>query len=126
MADFGLAKAFDAAGLSGQTRTGSVAGTPVFMPRQQVINFKYAKPDVDVWAMAATLYHILTGQFPRDFVRGKDPWQTVLQTDPVPIRKRDASIPQKLADVLDLALADKKGLHFKTATDFKRALMGVL
>jgi len=126
VADFGLAKAFDSAGLSGQTRTGSVAGTPVFMPRQQVINFKYTKPDVDVWAMAASLYHMLTGRFPRDFVRGKDPWQTVLQSDPVPIRKRDASIPQKLADVLDLALADKKGLHFKTAAEFKRALMGVL
>jgi serine/threonine-protein kinase len=101
VADFGLSKAFDAAGLSGQTRTGLTAGTPLFMPRQQVINFEYAKPDVDVWAMAATMYHMLTGRFPRNFVRGKDPWQTVLQTDPVPIRKRDSSIPPKLTGLLD-------------------------
>src|SRR5262249_41686 len=33
--DYGLAKAFDLAGLSGQTRTGAVYGTPFFMPRQQ-------------------------------------------------------------------------------------------
>jgi serine/threonine protein kinase len=59
--DYGLAKAFDAAGLSGQTRTGSMAGTPHFMPRQQVVNFKYARPEVDVWAMAASLYNILAG-----------------------------------------------------------------
>jgi eukaryotic-like serine/threonine-protein kinase len=38
IADFGLAKAFDLAGLSGQTATGAAAGTPYFMPRQQVIN----------------------------------------------------------------------------------------
>jgi serine/threonine-protein kinase len=122
VADFGLAKAFDTAGFSGQTRTGSIAGTPVFMPRQQVINFKYARPDVDLWAMAATLYHLLTGRFPRDFPFGRDPWQTVLQTDPVPIRKRDSSIPKKLAEVVDTALHDRKRLHFKTAAELHRAL----
>ena len=126
VADYGLAKAFDTAGLSGQTRTGTAAGTPVFMPRQQVINFKYAKPDVDVWAAAASLYHMLTGSFPRDFVRGKDPWQIVLQTKPVPIRNRASAIPQRLADVIDQALNDSGKLSFQTATQFKQALQRVL
>jgi serine/threonine protein kinase len=126
VADYGLAKAFDGAGLSGQTRTGTMSGTPVFMPRQQVINFKYARPEVDVWAMAASLYHMLTGWVPRDFPKGKDPWQIVLQTDSVPIRKRDASIPKKLADVIDQALVDRPTIHFKTAGEFKRALESVL
>lgn len=36
--DFGLAKAFDVAGISGLTRTGYTAGTPAFMPRQQVLD----------------------------------------------------------------------------------------
>ena len=48
IADLGLAKAFMTAGLSGLTATGTAAGTPSFMPRQQVANFKYAKPEVDV------------------------------------------------------------------------------
>jgi serine/threonine-protein kinase len=124
--DFGLAKAFDTAGLSGQTRTGVAMGTPVFMPRQQVINFKYAKPDVDVWAMAATLYFMLTCMCPRDFYVGVDPWQTVLQTDPVPIRQRDASIPAPLADLLDTALRDKPAIHFSDAGAFRRELEEVL
>ena len=67
-------KAFDTAGLSGQSATGSVAGTPVFMPRQQVIDFKYARPEVDVWAAAASLYAMLTGAVPRDLPPGRDPW----------------------------------------------------
>jgi serine/threonine-protein kinase len=96
------------------------------MARQQVVNFKCAKPDVDIWAMAASLYCMLTGCIPRNFPRGKDPWQTVLNTDPVPIRDRDSSIPRKLAEVIDLALRDRKGLHFKTAAQFKKALMEVL
>ncbi len=124
--DYGLAKAFDLAGLSGQTRTGAVAGTPVFMPRQQVINFKYSRPEVDVWAVAASLYFLLTGAYPRDFPRGRDPWQVVLQTQPVPIRQRESSIPKKLAEVIDLALVDSPAIHFKSAADFKRALEAVL
>jgi serine/threonine-protein kinase len=126
VADFGLAKAFDLAGLSGQTRTGAMAGTPRFLPRQQVLNFEYAQPEVDVWAMAASLYFLLTGAVPRDFRKGADPWFTVLQTDAVPIRRRNASIPQRLAEVIDHALIDRPGIPFKTATDFKRALEDVL
>lgn len=126
IADVGLGKAFDVAGLSGQTMTGTAAGTPLFMPRQQVINFKYAKPDVDVWAMAATFYNMLTGKFPRDFARGKDPWQTVIQTKAVSIRDRNASIPEALAKVIDLALVDQPEIRFKTASSLKRAIEEVL
>ena len=124
--DYGLAKAFDSAGLSGQTRTGDIMGTPVFTPRQQVINFKYAGPEVDVWAMAASLYFMLTGAFPRDFTKGKDPWLIVLQTPAVPIRQRNASIPKKLADVIDHALLDTPEIGFKTASEFKQALQRAL
>ena len=67
LGDYGIAKAFDGAGLSGQTMTGTLGGTPVFMPRQQVLDFKYAQPEVDIWASAATLYYMLTGFYPRDF-----------------------------------------------------------
>ncbi|MGK7920282.1 MAG: protein kinase [Trichodesmium sp.] len=120
--DYGLAKAFDLAGLSGQTITGNKGGTFSFMPRQQMIDFKYVKPEVDVWAIAATLYNMLTGLYPRDFV-GKDPILTVLQTKPVPIKQRNIAIPQPLAEVIDLALIDEPEIYFKTAKEFKQALL---
>lgn len=126
IADVGVAKAFETAGLSGQTRTGSVGGTPVFMPRQQVVNFKYATPDVDVWAMAATYYNLLTGQYPRDFPPGRDIWLVVLQTQPVPILQRDATIPRRLAEVIDQALIDQPAITFKSAAEFKKAIEDVL
>jgi hypothetical protein len=126
IADYGLSKAFDQAGLSGQTRTGATAGTPLFMPRQQVINFKHARPEVDVWAAAASLYYLLTGAVPRDFVRGRDPWQTVLQSDAVPIRKRSATIPPRLAEVIDLALVDQPRIGFQSARELHEALADVL
>jgi eukaryotic-like serine/threonine-protein kinase len=123
--DYGLAKSFDVAGLSGQTLTGSIAGTPIFMPRQQVIDFKYAQPDVDVWAAAACLYYMLTGCFPRD-LKGKDPFLAILQTSAVPIQQRDPNIPSRLAKVIDLALIDNPKIHFKTAIEFKQALVSAI
>jgi eukaryotic-like serine/threonine-protein kinase len=123
LGDYGLAKAFDLAGLSGQTMTGSAMGTPQFMPRQQVLEFKYAQPDVDVWAVAATLYFMLTGAFPRDLTDKINPMLEILTKPPVPIRERDASIPKPLANLIDKALIDYPELHFKSAIAFKQHLI---
>jgi serine/threonine-protein kinase len=126
VADYGLAKAFDNAGLSGQTRTGNAAGSPSFIPRQQVVNYKYVKPDVDVWAAAASLYFMITGHYPRDYPSDVDPWRITLQEDPVPIRDRGIPVPDALADVLDTALRDRPSLHFKTADELQQALRGAV
>ncbi len=54
LSDFGLAKSFQRAGLSGMSMAGGFAGTPVFMPREQIANFKYVKPVSDVWSMSGS------------------------------------------------------------------------
>jgi serine/threonine protein kinase len=119
--DYALSKAFDLAGLSGQTLTETKMGTPAFMPRQQVLNFQHALPEVDIWATAACLYNMLTGYFPRNFTG--DPWLSVLQNNPIPISQRDHHIPKKLAQVIDLALKEKPQIYFQTAAEFKQALL---
>ncbi|MFM6134029.1 MAG: protein kinase domain-containing protein [Sphaerospermopsis kisseleviana] len=119
--DYGLEKAFDLAGLSGQTLTENQMGTPAFIPRQQVLDFQNSLPEVDIWATAACLYNMITGYFPRDFTG--DPWLAVLQNDPVPIRKRNNNIPPKLAEVIDLALVEKPQITFQSAEEFKQALI---
>jgi len=119
--DYGLSKAFDLAGLSGFTMSGDKAGSPAFMPRQQVIDFKYADPAVDVWAVAACLYFMLTGFIPRD-LSGQDPFLAVLKNNPVPIRDRASWIPESLAKIIDRALLDQPELYYKTAAEFKGAI----
>ena len=124
--DFGMAKSFQQAGLSGMTVTGNYAGTPGFMPREQVINFRQVKPVTDVWSLGATFYCMLTGQIPRDFPRGVDPMEVVLGGKIVPIRERDASISKKLAAVIDHSLVVNPKERFQDATEFRKALEAVL
>jgi serine/threonine protein kinase len=95
------------------------------MARRQVVDFKYAGPEVDVWAMAASLYNMLTGSAPRDFPRGRDPWLVVLESPPVPIRRRNPSLSGGLADVIDRALVEPE-FPFKTAAEFSEALAKAL
>jgi eukaryotic-like serine/threonine-protein kinase len=61
LADFGLAKNFQLAGLSQITEDGDVKGTLAFMPPEQRLDSRYAKPTVDIYAAAATLYYFLAG-----------------------------------------------------------------
>jgi serine/threonine-protein kinase len=126
ISDLGLAKNFEKAGLSGMTITGAVAGTARFMPREQVVNFKYVKEPTDVWGIGATFYNMLTGKFPRDFPQGRDQMEIVLQEDVVPISKRDSRLPKKLADVIDRAIADKIDDRYQTAAEMRKALAAVL
>ena len=127
IADYGLAKAFDLAGRSGITSSKKygeklVIGTYEFMSRKQVRNFKYAKAEVDVWAIAASLYQMLTRTTPREFPQDQNKRKVVLTTEPIPIRIRNDSIPEEVAEVIDCALKDESDLYFRTAAQFKQAL----
>ena len=126
VADFGMAKAFETAGMSKVTKDGNAMGTPQFMPRQQAVNFRYSKPDVDIWAAAASYYNMLTGQFPRDFAPGKNPCMVLMTGGIVPIRQRDSSIPVKLAAVIDRALQEVPEIGYKSAATFRRDIIAAL
>ena len=125
VADFGLAKAFGLAGMSRITLTGTKAGTVWFMCRHQVINFKRAKPEADIWAAAATLYYALTGFLTRDFPPGRDPWRVVSMTQPVPIAARGVKVPDRLARVVDEALRDRPEIRYQTSAEFRAALEAI-
>jgi serine/threonine protein kinase len=126
LADFGLAKSFQQAGLSGMTATGAVAGTFFFMPREQLTNFRKVRPVSDVWSMAATLYYLLTAEYARDFDSQPDPLAVILRGGVVPIRDRDPFLPDDLAAVIDRGLQDDPDRRYPTAGEFVTALRGVL
>jgi len=126
VSDLGLAKSFEQAGLSGMTATGGYAGSFPFMPREQVINFKFFKPVSDVWAMGATSYYILTGSYPRTHQRGQDPIEVILHGKIVPIRKCEPHLPSRVAEVIDRSLANNMNERYQYAGEMYEALAKAL
>jgi serine/threonine-protein kinase len=124
LADFGLARAYQASPLSGLTLTGAVAGTPAFMPPEQVRDFRSVRPAADQYAAAATLYHLLTAKPLYD--GAADPTallRLVLTSDPVPLRQRRPDLPEGLAAAVQRALARKPEDRFPDAEALRRELL---
>lgn len=115
ISDFGLAKNFQKAGLSGMSITGNYAGTPVFMPPEQITNFKYVKPVSDIWSFAATLYQLLTGKFPYRFDPKRDPIDIILNENPVPIRERMPGLAKEVSATIDKSLLRNPKDRFQDA-----------
>ncbi len=109
ISDFGLAKNFQMAGLSGMTMTGTVGGTLIFMPPEQVTHYKYVFPASDVFSIGATFYYMLTGSVCYDLFPGADPMSVILEGKVVPIRARNKELPKPLAQVIDQAIQPNKG-----------------
>lgn len=122
VADFGMSKSFQMAGLSGLSMTGNTAGTPVFMPPEQLINFKYVKPVSDVFSMGATMYYLLTGAFPFHFPEKRDPMDVILNDDVVPMRKRVPTLNKHLAAAIDRAVTKKLKDRYSDAGELLKAL----
>jgi eukaryotic-like serine/threonine-protein kinase len=126
LADFGLARAYQDTPLSGLTMTGDVGGTVPFMAPEQILDFRGAKPTVDQYAAAATIYFLLTRRRHFDFPETvAEQVTTILQGDPVPIWHRRREISDELAAVIHRGLAREPGDRFASVAEFRQNLLSV-
>lgn len=101
--DFGLVKLLDVEEV--QTRSEALVGTPYYMAPEQVATRladgrrNPITPSVDIYALGAILYEMLTGRVP---FLGATVWDTldqVLRDDPVPPHRLQPRIPHDLETV---------------------------
>jgi serine/threonine-protein kinase len=123
LADVGVAKAFEDAGLAGMTRQGDVRDALAFQAPEQVLDCRHAKPAVDLYAVGATLYYLLTGMTPHELPATKDPHTVILEKDPVPLAQRRSGLPAGLADLIHKALSRRARKRFESAAEMFHALL---
>jgi tetratricopeptide (TPR) repeat protein len=97
--DFGLAKLVGT-DRAGQTQTGAVIGTPSYMaPEQASGDHREVGSAIDVYALGAILYEMLTGHPP---FRGATPLETLDQVrnrEPMPPSRLQPGIPRDLGTI---------------------------
>jgi serine/threonine protein kinase len=127
VADFGLAKNFQEAGASGVTGDGALGGTLPYMPKEQLLDFKYVKPPADIYALGATMYRLLTGCFPRDFREGENWIRVALEAPVVAVRARESgrTVPAALSKIVERALEPDVKQRFQSADEMRRALQAL-
>src|SRR6478672_2571751 len=121
--DFGLAKG-QTSEISRAPTTASIFGyTPNYAPLEQIQGLG-TDPRSDIYALAATLYHLMTGVKPPDalsraaaIVNGQD--------DPLrPANELNSSVGPEVARVLARAMSQNREQRFSSAAEMRSAVKG--
>jgi serine/threonine-protein kinase len=126
LTDFGLAKSFKQTGMSGVTMVGDVAGTIAYMPPEQVRDFKEVRPPSDIYAVGMTAYSLLTGSHALDISPRAGIAETVkaiFEKPIVPLTARNAEVPQRVAQVIEKAIAKDVVNRWLSAGEMREALL---
>ncbi|HEU5015740.1 MAG TPA: serine/threonine-protein kinase [Roseiflexaceae bacterium] len=102
--DFGIAKLFQRA------ERGTQIGTPGYAPPEQYQGL--ATVESDIYALGATLHHMLTGRDPRDEPPFSFP----------PVRQLAPQVSERTAQAIERALQMDPDNRFHTVADFRAAL----
>ncbi|HMG76580.1 MAG TPA: serine/threonine-protein kinase [Pyrinomonadaceae bacterium] len=119
--DFGLAKT-QTADPSGCTSCTSVFGyTPRYAPLEQIQDLG-TSPQSDIYALGATLYHLLTGVKPPDALARATALVSARPNPLKPANEIIEAVGVELAAILTRAMAQNPDERYGTAAEFREAL----
>jgi hypothetical protein len=115
VADFGLARTFAEA--SDVTLDGEALGTPSYMAPEQARGRPNPGPSVDIYALGAILYELLTGQPPFRGTTKLDTLYQVVHLPPVPVSRLNPKAPAELAAICMRCLEKEPELRYASAEE---------
>jgi serine/threonine-protein kinase len=116
VADFGLARHFDDEDPA-LSAIGARVGTPSYMAPEQVIGSAGTiGPAVDVYALGAILYEMLTGRPPFRAETARETERQVVAEDPVPPARLNSKVPRDLETICLKCLHKDPQRRYSTAT----------
>jgi len=123
VADFGLAKAMDED--VSMTQSGTGLGTPLYMAPEQARDAKYVDQRSDIYALGATLYHLLTGQLP---YQGDSTLELIIAKEKgkyTSAKQLRSEIPERLDLIVDKMMAKDPRHRYKDCGEVVKDLAGL-
>ncbi len=118
--DFGVAAVLADSGV-GRDGDGLIPNLPYRAP-EQLRDPRALHPAVDIYAIGAVLYSILSGHQPFEAGSEREIIAKHLAGHPPPLAERARGIPTALADIVHRALADDPTQRFRSAASMAEAL----
>jgi len=122
VADFGIARAVDAAGGAQLTETGLAIGTPTYMSPEQAAGEREIDGRSDLYALGCVLYEMLGGQPPFTGPTIESVIHQHLTAEPPSVTQLRPAVPAAVAGVLQRALAKNPADRFNPVAQFADAL----
>jgi serine/threonine protein kinase/Tol biopolymer transport system component len=125
LADFGVALAVKEAGGPRLTETGASVGTPQYMSPEQATGERELDARSDLYALAAVLYEMLTGEPPHSGPSPRAVVAKLMTAEPVAIQVLRPGVPPAVEQAVTRALAKVPADRFNTVAEFARAVAQV-
>jgi serine/threonine-protein kinase len=121
--DFGVARSFEHIPGSTVDTQASVLGTPAFMPPEQARgHWKDVDPTSDLWAVGATLFNLVTGQFVHGDGTPNEQLGRAMSLQARSLRDLAPDLPPAFIDAVDRALRYEQKERWPDARSMQRAL----
>jgi eukaryotic-like serine/threonine-protein kinase len=120
IADFGVARALEAAGAGRLTETGIAVGTPAYLSPEQAAGGEVDRR-ADIYSLGCVLYEMLAGEPP---FTGTTPQAIIAKrfSEPVPHLRTVRDVPEAIEQAVTKALARSPADRFTTGAQFASAL----
>ena len=124
IADFGLARAIQAAAVDDLTSTGLALGTPAYMSPEQTYGSDAVDGRSDLYSLACVLYEMLAGEPPFTGPSSQAIVAKHRQQLPSPIHHVRPHVPVSVTSTIERGLEKVPADRFQSAEEFAQALVG--
>ncbi len=122
LADFGLARIFDA---SGQAEQDAPGGTPGYMA-PEITRCESGDARSDVFSLGATLYELLTGRLPFEGADTMAILEAIREGRQISLKSRTTTLPDRVYAAVDRALAHEPDDRYPGSDAFAKDLKVIL
>ncbi len=122
--DFGISKAFDAAGAKqpSLTVTSMTLGSPLYMSPEQVRSSKTVDARTDIWALGVIAYELLAGIQPFEAETVTSLCAKIVADEPVPLRSIRPEVPPEFEAVVLKCLEKSPAARYQSVIQLASAL----